>query len=102
MARRTRVRALGAMVARGTAFAARRTAAFVRGGGGHFGGGHLAFAAGPHKCLGTHLARREMNIALEEWHKRIPHYRAVQVDELRETGPQLGLEDLWLEWDVAE
>lgn len=64
--------------------------------------GHLAFAAGPHKCLGTHLARREMNIALEEWHKRIPHYRAVQVDELRETGPQLGLEDLWLEWDVAE
>lgn len=64
--------------------------------------GHLAFAAGPHKCLGTHLARRELNIALEEWHKRIPHYRAVQVDELRETGPQLGLEDLWLEWDVAE
>lgn len=63
--------------------------------------GHLAFAAGPHKCLGTHLARREMNIALEEWHKRIPHYRAVDVDELRETGPQLGLEDLWLEWDVT-
>lgn len=63
--------------------------------------GHLAFAAGPHKCLGTHLARREMNIALEEWHKRIPHYRAVDVEELRETGPQLGLEDLWLEWDVT-
>lgn len=62
--------------------------------------GHLAFAAGPHKCLGTHLARRELNIALEEWHARIPHYRAVEVDDLRETGPQLGLEDLWLEWDV--
>lgn len=63
--------------------------------------GHLAFAAGPHKCLGTHLARRELNIALEEWHRRIPQYRAVQVDDLRETGPQLGLEQLWLEWDVA-
>lgn len=63
--------------------------------------GHLAFAAGPHKCLGSHLARRELNIAMEEWHKRIPHYRAVQVDELRETGPQLGLEILWLEWDTT-
>ncbi|MEG9224706.1 cytochrome P450 [Aeromicrobium sp. Sec7.5] len=63
--------------------------------------GHLAFAAGPHKCLGNHLARREMIIAIEEWLRRIPHYQAVEVDALRETGPQLGLEELWLEWEVT-
>jgi cytochrome P450 len=35
----------------------------------------LAFGVGPHRCLGMHLARRIMVIALEEWHSRIPEYR---------------------------
>jgi cytochrome P450 len=34
----------------------------------------LAFGVGPHRCLGMHLARRIMVIALEEWHSRIPEY----------------------------
>jgi cytochrome P450 len=34
----------------------------------------LAFGAGPHRCLGSHLARMEMQVALEEWHQRIPDY----------------------------
>ncbi|MEV4314717.1 cytochrome P450 [Actinocrispum sp. NPDC049592] len=35
---------------------------------------HLAFAVGPHRCLGMFVARRVMNLALEEWHQRIPRY----------------------------
>jgi cytochrome P450 len=36
---------------------------------------HLAFGSGPHRCLGSHLARVELKVALEELHRRIPDYR---------------------------
>lgn len=35
---------------------------------------HLAFGGGPHRCLGSHLARMELQVALEVWHERIPDY----------------------------
>jgi cytochrome P450 len=59
---------------------------------------HLGFAAGPHRCLGMHLARHELVIALQEWHKRIPDYTIAEGTELRERGGQLTLMTLPLRW----
>ena len=36
---------------------------------------HVAFGGGHHLCLGAHLARLELRVALEELHARIPDYR---------------------------
>ena len=35
---------------------------------------HAGFALGIHRCLGMHLARRELKIGLQEFHRRIPNY----------------------------
>jgi cytochrome P450 len=35
---------------------------------------HMAFGRGIHRCLGANLARLELQIALREWHSRIPDY----------------------------
>jgi cytochrome P450 len=65
---------------------------------------HMGFASGPHRCLGQHLARREMQIAVEEWLKAIPDFRiAPGDDELAERGggAMMTLVDLPLVWEVA-
>lgn len=43
---------------------------------------HLAFGGGPHRCLGSNLARLELQVALEEWHRRIPDYELAPGAEL--------------------
>jgi cytochrome P450 len=35
----------------------------------------LAFAGGVHSCMGSHLARLEIKIALQEWLRRIPEFQ---------------------------
>ena len=60
---------------------------------------HVAFAYGPHRCIGSHLARRELIIAQEEWLKRIPPFRIRDGVEVPvEPGGLLGVTALPLVW----
>ena len=55
---------------------------------------HIAFGVGPHRCLGSHLARLELQIALTEWHRRIPDYSLVQTDITEHTSGTWGIDQL--------
>jgi cytochrome P450 len=64
---------------------------------------HLSFGGGPHRCLGSHLARMELRTVIREWHKRIPEYRLKPGVTLEWNGSSLrGVDYLPLEWDVKE
>jgi cytochrome P450 len=61
---------------------------------------HIAFGGGVHRCLGSHLARRELRVALREWHQRIPDYRIKPGYEDLVYPPGLRhVKDLLLCWD---
>jgi cytochrome P450 len=60
---------------------------------------HLAFGGGVHRCLGSHLARLELRIGLEEWHKRVPNYRIADGVELMYSNGLRAIDNLELVWD---
>jgi cytochrome P450 len=69
---------------------------------GHRPSAHLAFGAGRHRCAGSHLARHEMAIAMEEWHQRIPHYEVDEDTPFDEsTSTLFGLRALPLTWSTG-
>jgi len=35
---------------------------------------HWGYGGGPHRCLGSHLARMELTLVLDEWLKRVPEF----------------------------
>lgn len=62
---------------------------------------HLSFGKSAHRCLGLHLARVEMQVFIEEWHKRIPEYK-LAADDLKAHGGQIALFSLPLTWSSAD
>jgi cytochrome P450 len=62
---------------------------------------HIAFGAGPHRCLGAHLARVELAVVIEEWLQRIPEFVLDGDPELRERGGQLMLRSVPLRWPAT-
>jgi cytochrome P450 len=62
---------------------------------------HLAFGGGPHRCLGSHLARVELRTALEELHRRIPDHALEPGHSPRMSFGIRGVQGLSLVWDTA-
>jgi cytochrome P450 len=43
---------------------------------------HIAFAAGRHRCLGSHLARLELRCAIDQFHRRVRDYAVAPGEEV--------------------
>jgi cytochrome P450 len=63
---------------------------------------HRAFGGGPHRCLGSHLARMELRVALREFHRRIPDYAIKPGVELEYTRGLRSVEALPLAFPVQQ
>jgi cytochrome P450 len=62
---------------------------------------HIAFGTGPHRCLGSHLARIELQVLYEELLARMPEFRLDPARPIRYHGGHVvGPDTLHLLWDV--
>ena len=60
---------------------------------------HCAFVFGPHRCMGSNLARLEMKVALEEWLTRIPKFSIKEGSEIQANqAAVVSLAELPLTW----
>lgn len=62
---------------------------------------HYSFSGGIHRCLGSHLARQELRVALREWHRRIPDYALKPGVELIWPPGLRSVENLVLTWPIS-
>jgi cytochrome P450 len=63
---------------------------------------HIAFGAGPHRCLGSHLARVELQIITEQMMLRLPEFRLDRQKPLSfHGGHVIGPNTVPLLWDAA-
>ena len=62
---------------------------------------HLGFGGGIHRCLGSHLARRELRLTIEEFHARIPHYTLAGSPSVRWPSGTIHLSSLPLTFPVG-
>lgn len=62
----------------------------------------LVFGIGPHRCIGMHVARRVIKLAVEEWHHRVPSYEVTPGTEPgRHYTTVRGYHSLQLSWNNA-
>jgi cytochrome P450 len=62
---------------------------------------HLTFGLGVHRCLGSHLAKLEVSVALQEWLPRIPDFEVDSALPVKIfAGPVMGFRSLPLRWDT--
>lgn len=50
---------------------------------------HVAFGAGIHRCLGSNLARMEMNVAIEEFLRMVPEFEVTDPEVVTWAGGQV-------------
>ncbi len=60
---------------------------------------NFAFGGGPHRCLGSNLARMELRTVVRAWHDRIPEYSLAPGAEIVwNSSPLRGVDHLPLVW----
>ena len=62
---------------------------------------HWGFGGGPHRCIGSHLARMELTILVDEWLKQIPDFELPEgfTPEIKFPSKSFALKSLPLSWN---